>query len=353
MITALNHTKIQSQNMTLISFGLVLGLAILASLSLGAFSIPFPQTIAILFDQIGISIGSFELQQSNVLLQIRLPRVVLTLLVGGGLGISGAALQGMFRNPLVEPGLIGVSSGAALFAVIFMVLIPTATASFSWVKLLGLPVFAFIGGLICVTAVYQLSKTQGKTDAATLILAGVAINALAGALIGLVLFFADDSALRSFTFWSLGDLGGTTWAKIPISFLLIAIPSIFLLFYSRQLNALALGEQEAFHMGVNVQQVKIRLLISCALIVGAGVAMVGMISFVGLVVPHLIRILFGADHRLVLPGSFLLGAILLNFADLIARLIVIPAEMPIGVITALIGAPFFIWLIFNLNKSRN
>jgi len=353
MIPTLTHTKIQRQNMTLMSFGFVLGLVVLTSLSFGAFSIPFPQTLAILFDQMGLSFGSYELQQSNVLLQIRLPRVLMAIVVGGGLGISGAALQGMFRNPLVEPGLIGVSSGSALFAVLFMVLIPTATATFSWVKLLGLPFFAFVGGLTCVTAVYQLSKSQGKIDAATLILAGVAINALAGSLIGLVLFFADDSALRSFTFWSLGDLGGATWAKIPLTFLLIVIPSILLLFNARQLNTLALGEQEAFHMGVNVQQVKIRLLISCALIVGVGVSMVGMIGFVGLVVPHLIRILFGADHRLVLPGSFLLGAILLNFADLVARLIVIPAEMPIGVITALIGAPFFIWLIFNLNKSRN
>ena len=352
MIFSLSHTKIQSQNLILLGFGFVLGLVLLISLSMGAFSIPFPQTLAILFDQVGMSFGTFEVQQENVLLQIRMPRVLMAILVGGGLGIAGAALQGMFRNPLVEPGLIGVSSGSALFAVIFMVLVPV-TASLAWIKPIGLPLFAFVGGLINVLAVYKLSKSQGRTDAATLILAGVAINALAGALIGLVLFFADDSALRSFTFWSLGDLGGATWSKIPVSLVLIAIPSALLLFNSRQLNALALGEQEAFHMGVNVQRVKLQLLVFSALIVGAGVSMVGMIGFVGLVVPHLIRILFGADHRLVLPGSFLLGAILLNFADLIARIIVIPAEMPIGVITALIGAPFFIWLIFNLNKSKN
>jgi len=351
MITALNHTKTDKQNLTLLGFGFVLILVVLASLSLGAFSIPFPHTLAILLDQIGIQLGTFEVQQSNVLLQIRFPRVLMAILVGGGLGIAGAALQGMFRNPLVEPGLIGVSSGAALFAVVFMVLVPVAS-SLAWIKPIGLPLFAFIGGLINVLAVYKLSKSQGRTDAATLILAGVAINALAGALIGLVLFFADDSALRSFTFWSLGDLGGATWSKIPVTLVLIIAPSILLLLNSKQLNALALGEQEAFHMGVNVQQVKLRLLICGALIVGVGVSMAGMIGFVGLVVPHLIRILFGADHRLVLPGSFLLGAILLNFADLIARVIVIPAEMPIGVITALIGAPFFIWLIFNLNKSQ-
>ncbi|WP_235009772.1 FecCD family ABC transporter permease [Algoriphagus boritolerans] len=348
----MNHTKVQSQNLTLIGFGVVLIVVLLTSLSLGAYSIPFPQTLAILFDYIGLKLGTFEVQQANVLLQIRLPRIIMAVVVGGGLGIAGAALQGMFRNPLVEPGLIGVSSGAALFAVIFIVLVPVAS-SLAWIRPLGLPLFAFVGGLINVLAVYSLSKSQGRNDAATLILAGVAINALTGALIGLVLFFADDSALRNFTFWSLGDLAGANWSKIPVSMILISVPSILLLLNSRQLNALALGEQEAFHMGVNVQRVKIQLLLFSALIVGTGVSMAGMIGFIGLVVPHLIRILFGSDHRLVLPGSFLLGAILLNFADLISRIVVIPAEMPIGVITALIGAPFFIWLIFNLNKSKN
>jgi len=352
MIATLSHTKSQRQNLILAGFGLALIVVLLASLSLGAYRIPFLQTLAILFDLIGLKVGEFQVQQANVLLQIRVPRILMAMLVGGGLGIAGAALQGMFRNPLVEPGLIGVSSGSALFAVIFIVLVP-GSASLEWIKPLGLPLFAFVGGLICVLAVYRLSKSQGRNDAATLILAGVAINALAGALIGLVLFFADDSALRNFTFWSLGDLGGANWSKMPVTVILIAVPSLLLLLNTRQLNALAIGEQEAFHMGVNVQRVKIQLLLFSALIVGAGVSMVGMIGFIGLVVPHLIRILFGSDHRLVLPGSFLLGAILLNFADLISRIIVIPAEMPIGVITALIGAPFFIWLIFNLNKSKN
>ncbi|GAB3228226.1 iron ABC transporter permease [Algoriphagus aestuariicola] len=352
MSSALAHTKTKSQNQILLGFGLMLGMVLLVSLSMGAYRIPLPQVLAILSDQVGMHVGAFEVQQANVLLQIRMPRVLMGVLVGGGLGIAGAALQGMFRNPLVEPGLIGVSSGSALFAVIFMVFVPISPI-LAWVRPIGLPIFAFAGGLIAVLAVYRLSKSQGKTDAATLILAGVAINALAGALIGLVLFFADDSALRSFTFWSLGDLAGATWTKIPVSLILITFPSLMLLFSYRNLNALALGEQEAFHMGVNVQRVKLQFLIFSALIVGAGVSMVGMIGFVGLVVPHLIRILFGADHRLVLPGSFLLGALLLNFADLIARVIVIPTEMPIGVITALIGAPFFIWLIFNLNKPKN
>ncbi|MBN3518801.1 iron ABC transporter permease [Algoriphagus lutimaris] len=352
LISTLHTDKSKSQNLILLVFAISLTLLIFLSLSLGAYTISISQSFSILMEQLGIHIGLHSIQQENVLLQIRLPRIIMATMVGGGLGIAGASLQGMFRNPLVEPGLIGVSSGSALFAVIFMVLIPVTSTLFEPLQLIGLPFFAFFGGLIHVIGVYKLSKSQGKTESGTLILAGVAINALAGALIGLVLFFADDTALRSFTFWSLGDLGGSVWNKIPISLVLIGVPSLLLLFQHQALNALALGEQEAFHMGVNVQRVKLKLLIYCALIVGTGVSMVGMVGFVGLVVPHLIRILFGADHRLVLPGSFLLGAILMNFADLVARIIVIPAEMPIGVITALVGAPFFIWLIFNLNHSK-
>lgn len=352
LISTSHRDKSKWQNLILLAFALSLTVLLVLSLSLGAYSISLSQSFSILMDQVGIRIGSHHIQQENVLLQIRLPRVMMATLVGGGLGIAGASLQGMFRNPLVEPGLIGVSSGSALFAVIFMVFIPVSSGLFEALQLVGLPLFAFLGGLLHVIGVYQLSKSQGKSESGMLILAGVAINALAGALIGLVLFFADDTALRSFTFWSLGDLGGSVWNKIPISILFIGGPSLLLLFQHQALNALALGEQEAFHMGVNVQRIKLLLLICCALIVGTGVSMVGMVGFVGLVVPHLIRILFGADHRLVLPGSFLLGAILMNVADLIARIIVIPAEMPIGVITALIGAPFFIWLIFNLNHSK-
>jgi iron complex transport system permease protein len=347
------HLRTQTHRQIIGCFAAVLVGLVWVSLSLGAYAIPLQQTFAILLDQLGIVSGTYEPQQANVLLQIRLPRIVLATLIGGGLGVAGASLQGMFRNPLVEPGLIGVSSGSALFAVIYLVILSGSTGMWNGVQALGLPLFAFAGGLVHVLAVYKLSRSQGKTDTATLILAGVAINALAGALIGLTLFYADDAALRSFTFWSLGDLGGATWGKVPVAVLLIFVPSLLLFREHRGLNALSLGEYEAFHMGVNVRQIKLKLLITTALIVGVGVALVGMIGFIGLIVPHLIRICFGADHRLVLPASFLLGSILMNLADLLARTIVMPAEMPIGVITALIGAPFFIWLIFNLNKSNS
>jgi iron complex transport system permease protein len=257
----------------------------------------------------------------------------------------------LFRNPLVEPGLIGVSSGGALFAVIFIVF--GGTLPFlNYFGGIGLPLFAFLGGLINTLLVYKMGSSAGKTDISLLILAGVALNALSGALIGLVIFYADDAALRNFTFWSLGDVGGANWSKVGISFLLISGPVMLVLSQFKNLNALSIGENEAFHMGVDVQKVKYILLFSSALIVGTAVSFTGTIGFVGLIVPHLIRMMFGADHRLVLPGSFLLGALLLTFADLLARTIVMPSEMPIGIITAIIGAPFFIWLIINVKKIR-
>ncbi|NHE58717.1 FecCD family ABC transporter permease [Cyclobacterium plantarum] len=352
MIQNLVYSKMQHQNLVLSILGLGMVMLAVFSLSIGAFSIPFSNAISILLQQLGIVSGSYTVQETNVLLQIRFPRVLLAMLVGGGLGISGAALQGLFRNPLVEPGLIGVSSGGALFAVIFIVF----GASFPWITGLfgsfSLPLFAFVGGLINVLLVYKMANYGGKTDISLLILAGVALTALSSALIGLAIFYADEAAIRNFTFWSLGDVGGANWNKVKIAFLLILAPSCWIMLQYRNLNALALGENEAFHMGVNVQKVKYIVLFMSALVVGVGVSMTGTIGFVGLIVPHLIRLSFGADHRLVLSGAFLLGACLLTGADLLARTLVMPAEMPIGIITAIIGSPFFIWLIINVKKIR-
>lgn len=352
MLASPSYSKSHIQNLILAGMLVLLGLLVLVSLSLGAFSIPLSNAFELVLHGIGFRGLAIDSQQWNVLFQIRFPRIILATLIGGGLGVAGAALQGLFRNPLVEPGLIGVSSGSALFAVFYLVVLGGASGFLKTLSTLGLPLFAFIGGLLHVLAVYRLSRSQGRTETSTLILAGVAINALAGALIGLTLFYADDAALRSFTFWNLGDLGGASWNKIPVALLLILLPSALLFKDYKALNALSLGEFEAFHMGVNVKQIKLKLLIITALIVGVAVSLVGMIGFIGLIVPHLIRICLGADHRMVLPGAFLLGSILMNVADLIARTIVMPAEMPIGVVTALIGAPFFIWLIFNLNPSK-
>ncbi|MBW3468417.1 FecCD family ABC transporter permease [Arthrospiribacter ruber] len=346
------YRKSKTQAATLLALGALLFLVLLLSLSVGAFPIPVYQVLSVIMSNIGIELGDFTTQQRSVLVNIRLPRVILAMLVGGGLGLSGAALQGLFRNPLVEPGLIGVSSGGALFAVVYIVF-GASIPLLQGLSGIGLPLFAFMGGLLNTFLVYRLASSSGKTDISLLILAGVALNALSGALIGLAIFYADDAAMRNFTFWSLGDVGGANWQKVYTAFLLIIGPAVLVFTQFRQLNALALGESEAFHMGVNVQKVKYILLISSAMMVGTAVSLTGTIGFVGLIVPHLIRLGFGADHRLVLPASFLLGAILLSVADVLARTLVVPAELPIGIITAIIGAPFFIWLIINFKKLRN
>lgn len=320
------------------------------SLTLGAFPISIAKVIEFLF---GVQWGeqALTVQDRNVLLQIRLPRIVMAILVGGSLALAGAALQGLFRNPLVEPGLIGVSSGSALFAVIYIVFGSSITW-LAWMGKVGLALFAFVGGLVNTALVYKLSSKAGKTDISLLILAGVALNALAGALIGLTIFYADDAALRNFTFWSLGDVGGANWQKVLILALVSTVPVGLILSQYQALNALAIGESEAFHMGVHVQQTKLIVLIGSALIVGTAVAFTGTIGFVGLVIPHLLRIVFGADHRLILPASWLAGAILLSIADTLARTMVAPSEMPIGIITAIIGAPFFIWLLVSIKQIR-
>lgn len=348
--SGLKKSKKRLNYLVLLTLTGVLCLILLFSLTKGAYSLDLFEVLAILTKSMGLELAGFESRSAGVLLQIRLPRILLAVLVGGGLGIAGGALQGLFRNPLVEPGLIGVSSGSALFAVLFLVLLPDLVENIPLLADFGLPMFAFLGGLLHVLAVYYLGTGNGGGNTATIILAGVAINAMAGALIGLTLFYADDAALRSFTFWSLGDLSGASWSKLPIAAIFICIPSLLLIRGAKDLNAMSLGEKEAFYMGVNVKRTKVILLVATALIVGVAVSLSGMIGFVGLIVPHLMRISFGADHRLVLPGSFLLGAIILNFSDLLARTIAIPAEMPIGVITSLLGAPFFMGLIYNLKK---
>lgn len=344
-------TASQKRSLTLVGLGGILVFLLAISLSLGAFPISIGKVFQFL---LGFQWGNeaLTIQEHNVLLQIRLPRIVMAMLVGGSLALAGAALQGLFRNPLVEPGLIGVSSGSALFAVVYIVF-GSSVAWLAWMGKVGLALFAFVGGLVNTALVYKLSSRAGKTDISLLILAGVALNALAGALIGLAIFYADDAALRNFTFWSLGDVGGANWQKVLILALISVLPVGLILGQYQALNALAIGDSEAFHMGINVQQTKLVVLIGSALIVGTAVAFTGTIGFVGLVIPHLLRILFGADHRLVLPASWLAGAILLTIADTLARTMVAPSEMPIGIITAIIGAPFFIWLLLSIKQIRS
>lgn len=324
----------------------------MVSVGIGAVSISPLQVLAILLDQVGISTSwSFEAVQQAILLNIRLPRVFLAVLIGAALAISGAAMQGLFRNPLADPGLIGVSSGAALATAVAMVVLSSIASPI--IDFLGtalLPLAAFAGGTLATILVYKLSTTHGKTNVATMLLAGIAINAMANAVIGFMIFLANDDQLRDLTFWTLGSLGGAMWSSVwvVLPFLLAAI--IFLPRLSRGLNAILLGESEARHLGVKVERLKQLIIVFVGLAVGAAVSVSGIIGFVGLVVPHILRLWIGPDHRFLIPGSAILGGLLLLSSDLLARTIVAPAEMPIGVITAFIGAPFFLWLLLR-NKE--
>lgn len=318
----------------------------------GAYPVSVGEIGRIFLHKMGIE-QIIDNRQTNIIWHIRLPRVLLTALIGGSLAIAGSAFQGVFRNPLVEPGLIGVSSGSALFAVIFIVFSGSVGwMTSAWQHMVFQPLIAFMGGLIFTFLAYLVSSKSGKADIALLILAGVAMNALAVALIGLAIYYADDNAIRTYTFWSLGDMGGASWGKLNISLFLILIPSIVIASQAKALNAMSLGETEAFHMGIPVQRVKNIILSMGALAVACGVSMAGIIGFVGLIIPHITRLSFGSDHHTVIPASFFMGASLLVVADLLARMVVSPAELPIGIITALIGAPFFIWLILSIKKQR-
>lgn len=328
-------------------------LLMLVSLGAGAFAIAPGRVADILFAKLGFGPADLlDSREALVVLNIRMPRLLLGALVGAALAISGALMQGLFRNPLADPGLVGVSAGAGLAAAATIVLGDRFFLSAFAMKLpfAMLPFGAFFGGLVSTLALYLIATRQGRTSVATMLLAGVALGALAGSLTGLLAFISDDRQLRDLTFWSLGSLGGASWTKLsvvaPIVLpLLFAVPLL-----ARGLNALMLGEAEAYHLGVPVQRIKALAILLVALAVGASVASAGVIGFVGIVVPHLIRLSIGPDHRLLLPLSAIGGAALLVGADIVARLAVVPAELPIGIVTAFIGAPFFLWLLLRRGR---
>ncbi|WP_166432425.1 FecCD family ABC transporter permease [Pseudomonas sediminis] len=322
-------------------------LALWFSLALGPVSLPLGDTLRAALRLLGVPLAAdASVQQAELILaQIRMPRTLLGLAVGMVLALCGVAMQGLFRNPLADPGLVGVSSGAALGAAVAIVGgaafggLPEAFAPYL------LSVCAFVGGLLVTALVYRLGRRDGQTHVATMLLAGIALTALAGAAIGLFTYLADDATLRTLTFWNLGSLNGASYARLwPLLLATLAV-ALWLPRRARALNALLLGESEARHLGFDVERLKRELVFCTALGVGAAVAAAGLIGFIGLVVPHLMRLLVGPDHRLLLPASALAGASLLLLADLVARLALAPAELPIGIVTALIGAPFFLYLL--------
>jgi iron complex transport system permease protein len=334
---------------------LVIGLLVVGSVFSLLFSVTTGASDASIVDVIANVTGSeaaLNMRDRIIIFDIRMPRAILGFLVGGSLAVSGAVMQGLFRNPLADPGLVGVSSGASFGAVVMIVL--GGTIAMPFLALLGiyaLPVAAFGGGLVTTVLLYRIATTNGQTSVATMLLAGIALGALTGAMTGLLTYIANDQQLRDLTFWSMGSLAGATWMKIAAAAPIILASFAVLPFMARGLNAITLGEAAAFHMGVPVQRLKNTAIVTVAAATGASVAVSGGIGFVGIVVPHLLRMIIGPDHRYLLPASALLGGSLLIFADVLARTIVAPAELPIGIITAAVGGPFFLWILLR-QRSR-
>lgn len=323
---------------------LTLLLAMLLSLLNGPVNLSWSATIHALMEWLSLApASSLEPFEQVIILDVRLPRLLMAVLVGAILAQSGAMMQGLFRNPLADPGIIGVSSGAAVGAIISIVLMPTAS---HW----AVPVSAFLGGLTTTLLVYGLARSATGTSVFILLLAGVAIAAFCGAAIGFLSYFADDQSLRALNVWQMGSLSGANRANLWL--LLITCLILLFGFQTRAgaMNALLLGEAEARHLGIAVERLKIEMIILTAVGVGMAVAFSGIIGFIGLVVPHLVRLLTGPNHHSLLPLSALLGACLLVIADLLARILVAPAELPVGLLTALLGAPFFLVLLLKQRR---
>ncbi|MDQ1762154.1 MULTISPECIES: FecCD family ABC transporter permease [Achromobacter] len=306
-------------------------LAVVAATANGAVAIPLRELPSLLW---GAPTPETALWR-NVLIDIRLPRVLFALVAGAGLAVSGAAMQALFRNPLAEPGLIGISAGGALGAVAAIVL----TSGGFWITAPA----AFAGSLLATLCAYAVGRRV--PGVAGLLLAGVAITAMAFSLIGLFTFVATDAQLRDLTFWNMGSLGGANWKVLAFLGPWVLLVSLWLMSQWRVMNALLLGEREAQHLGYTLKRVRARLVLASALIVGPLVAATGTIVFVGLVVPHLVRMTLGANHRWLLPATILAGGLALILADWLARTVVVPAELPIGLVTGLVGGPFFLWLL--------
>ncbi|PSV20380.1 iron ABC transporter permease [Photobacterium leiognathi subsp. mandapamensis] len=333
--------RFSAQHIYILSIGLLV-LAGLSSIVIGPMAISYKQSLLALIP------GDHQLAQhvSLVIHQIRLPRTLLCFAIGAILAICGSVLQGLFRNPLADPGIIGITGGAGLGAALAIVLFAPLTNTFPQLLNFAIvPVFAFIGGAISTVMVYRLGTDKNGTSVMIMLLAGVAITAISAAGLGLLNYIADDEALRDLSLWSMGSLAGATWSGILLAYCTLALLFNYCYRHCNNLNAFLLGEAEARHMGVNTQHLKRNLIIVCAAGVGITVSICGPIGFIGLVIPHVGRMLTGPNHKTLLPISALLGGLILLVADMIARSAFSPQELPVGIITAILGAPFFIYLL--------
>ena len=327
---------------------IALAVVALLSASVGAYSYSIPQMLRYVAEGAGwIPASSTDEIQRSVFLTLRVPRVILSALTGAVLGLSGALMQGLFRNPIVEPGLAGTSAGAAFGAALVFVFGGTTMAFTSPLGTLAVPVVAFAGSFIATLLVYRISSSFGKVNVFTLLLAGIAINAVCGAGTGFLSYIARDPQARNITFWNLGTFTDADWRSVELVGVCFVFAFAWIRRYGKALNALMLGEDEAALLGINPQRLIFSLLIANTIMVATATAAVGVISFVGLVVPHMVRMVRGPSYTFLLSSSALLGAVLLCAIDVIARVIIPPAELPIGIITAVVGAPIFLTILLG------
>ncbi|MCT6885077.1 MAG: iron ABC transporter permease [Gilliamella apis] len=322
-----------SQPILLLGLFILLLILMIYSANSGALKLSFTQLMNMSFDD----------PLWNIWCNIRLPRIILAIIVGMALASAGAVMQGLFRNPLADPGLLGISSGASLMVGI-TILFPAVFPPI--MMLYGKMVAAFAGSLFICALIYLYSLNE-QCNLAKMILLGVAINAIIGAVMGGLSYISDESQLRQISLWSMGHLGKGSWDLVIVSLSLIFPALLCLIKLAHQLNILQLGDEDAHYLGINVERTKRYLLLLCAVLIGASVAVSGIIAFVGLVVPHMIRLQIGANHKWLIPGSALGGACLLLLADTLARTLVAPTEIPVGLLTSLIGGPYFLWLILR------
>ena len=328
-----------------------LSIALLASLVFaaghGQLDVPPAEVLGSLMHKLGLDIGPMphHPQGENTLWQVRFPRVVMAALAGACLATAGALMQGVFGNPLAEPGVVGVSAGAAVAAATAIVF--ELTFAGTWT----VAICAFVGGLVTTTLVYVMSRDGGRTEVVTLVLTGIAINAMTSAGLAFLMFLGDTQAREEIVFWTLGSLNGSRWQYVGVVFPMAVVGIAAAMFLAPKLDLLALGDRAARHVGVDVERLRMSTIVVVAVLTAAAVAFCGIISFIGLIVPHLIRMVAGPGHRLLVPASALGGAVLLVLADLWARTLVAYADLPIGMLTALVGGPFFFWLIRRARRT--
>lgn len=338
-IAKIQRAKYARWSIIIVILSLALVAAIIICLSIGVVSIPFDQVISIL-------LGGGSERDRHIVLNLRLPRVLLGVIVGASLAVAGATMQGLFRNPMASPSVIGISAGAAFGASLALVL------GVSWVSgAFAIPAMAFLFAFITLFLVYAVSRDRrGYVPVETLLLAGIAIGALFNALVSALQYFAGDK-LSGVVFWLMGGLNNATWDQILISVPAAILGCSIIMMLSRDLNAIMVGEEQAGNLGINVNQVRMILLLAASLVTAIAVSVAGTIGFVGLIIPHVLRILVGPDHRVLLPASIIGGALFMVATDTLARTIISPAELPVGIITSIMGAPFFIYLLMSRKKS--